>query len=395
MSAAPILFVDHATALGGAEVGLLVWLAALDRERFAPHVVTQRGRLAESAARLDVAVHEMPLGRLRGRPDAVWRLPRAASEIAGIIRRERIALVVGNTVRASVYAALAARLAGRPFVWHVQDILRRGPYVRFMMGTSGAVVAISRAVARSLPAAESVVVVPHGVVPGEFEADRGEQARKLRASWGIPADAVLLGHVARLQPWKGQRDVIAAVQAIGELEGMRVAIIGGDIFADARSYQRELEESVRRRGLEGRVIFTGHQDDMPTTLRTLDAVVHASDNEPFGRILIEAGAAALPVVGYASGAVEEIVRHEATGLLVPPSDVAALAAALRRVAVDRELRQRLGTAARERIRSEFDAGQITRRIENVFAAVIEGRANELPPPSVDATPAGPLERPRA
>lgn len=378
MSAVPILFVDHATALGGAEVGLLVWLAALDRGRFEPHLVTRPGRLAEAAARLNVAVHQVPLTRLRRRPDALWRLPRAVWATADIIRREKIALVVGNTVRASFYAALATRLAGRPFVWHVQDILPPGPYVHFMVRSSAAVVAISHAVARSLPVDQKVRIVPHGVFPSDFEADRGEQARKLRESWGVPAGSVLLGHVARLQPWKGQRDVIAAAEALRGVHEIHVAIIGGDIFRDARSYQSELERLVRRRGLSGRVVFTGHQEDMPATLQALDVLVHASDNEPFGRVLIEAGAAALPVVAYASGATEEIIGHESTGLLVPPSDVAALASALRRLASDAPLRQRLGRAGREQVRAEFDATRIVRRIEDVFATVIGGRASDAP-----------------
>jgi glycosyltransferase involved in cell wall biosynthesis len=94
---------------------------------------------------------------------------------------------------------------------------------------------------------------------------------------------------------------------------------------------------------------------------------------PHGRVLIEAGAAALPVAAYASGAVDEIVRQESTGLLVPPSNVAALGAVLRRLAADGALRQRLGRAGRERVRAEFEAGQTTRRIEAVLSAVLDGQ----------------------
>jgi glycosyltransferase involved in cell wall biosynthesis len=316
----------------------------------------------------------VPLARLRGRPDVLWRLPRAVRATVDVIRRQRIALVVGNTVRASFYAALAARLARRPFVWHVQDILPPGPFVRFMHASSAAVVAISHAVAGSLPRSEKVRVVPHGVFSSQFRADRGEKARKLRSSWGVPAQGILVGNVARLQPWKGQRDVIAAAEMLRDLEQVYVAMVGGDIFDDARRYEEELAESVRRRGLEGRVIFTGHQEDMPAAFQALDVLVHASDREPFGRVLIEAGAAALPIVAYASGAVEETIAHGSTGLLVPASDVGALAAALRRLTADAALRRRLGRAAREKVCADFDAGRIVRAIESLFTAVLEGQA---------------------
>ena len=75
------------------------------------------------------------------------------------------------------------------------------------------------------------------------------------------------------------------------------------------------------------MVFAGHCSEIPVVFGALDALVHVSDNEPFGRVLIEAGAAGRPVVAYASGAVSELLRHEHSALFVAPGSVDDLARA--------------------------------------------------------------------
>jgi glycosyltransferase involved in cell wall biosynthesis len=106
------------------------------------------------------------------------------------------------------------------------------------------------------------------------------------------------------------------------------------------------------------------------TLAALDVLVHASADEPFGRILAEAAAAGLPAVAFASGAAPEIVVHERTGLLVTPGDPEALAAAIRRLLGDPVLRRSLGEAARHHAAEHFDVSRLTREVEAVFARAL-------------------------
>ena len=377
MSAAPILFVDHAQARGGAQNCLLLLLEEIDRERFTPHLATQPGHLADAARALGVSVHQVPLRKLRGAAAGPWHLARATVRLTRLIRRQGIALVHANSLRASAYAGPAAFLTRRPLVWHVHDVLSPSPYVRWLARRCRSAIAVSQAVAAPLPCGDKVRVIHNGVRAGDFAGDRRPQAARLRQTWGIPAGAVLIGQVARLQPWKGQRDVIAAAERLRDLDRVHIAIIGGDIFDDAVGYERELKTTVRSRGLGDRVVFTGHQDDMPAVLSAVDILVHASDNEPFGRVLIEAAAAGVPVVAYASGAVPEIITHEQTGLLVPSGDVGALSAALRQLATTPGLAQRLADNAGREVRNRFDSEQVTRAIERVLASLL-ARSPSLP-----------------
>lgn len=369
MAARRLLFIDHAAALGGAELALLLLLDHLDRTRFTPHVAAPPGALADAARAQGLTVHELPLAQLRASVAAPLRLARDARQLAHIVRAERIELIQVNTVRAGPYGALAARLTGRPLLWFVHDILAPGLYTRAMCAMAAEVIAVSAAAARVLPCAARARVIHNGVSLDAFAGDRQAAAAALRATWGVPPDAVLVGQVARLQAWKGQRDVLAAAAALrAQCPDVHFAIVGGNIFGDDDAYVRELHAIVERLG--DRVHLAGHRDDVPTVLAALDVLVHASDREPFGRILIEAGAAALPMVAYADGAVGEILAHERTGLLVAPGDVAALTAAIRRLATDRVLGRQLGDHARADVAARFDIRQLAPRVERVINAAL-------------------------
>ena len=105
-----------------------------------------------------------------------------------------------------------------------------------------------------------------------------------------------------------------------------------------------------------RVRWTGMTpaDNIARHLAAADLYVWPAINEAFGMAMLEAQASGLPVVAGHSGGVAAVVTHQITGLLVPPADPAAFAAAVRRLLVDPELRQRLGAAARQRVVAEHD-----------------------------------------
>jgi glycosyltransferase involved in cell wall biosynthesis len=366
----PILFVDHAGPLGGAEKSLLLLMETLDRDEFACHLAAPPGAFAEAAERAGARVHRLVQERLRGNPAAWLPLARGALALARVIRREKIAVVHANTVRASLYSAVAAKLTRRPLVWHVHDILRPGPYTRFLAACSTATVAVSEAAASPLPRAAAATILHNGVRLDDFARDRGAEVQQLRAAWRVPPGAPLLGQVARLQPWKGQHDFIdAASRVAGEFPEARFVIVGGDIFGDAEDYARELRDQAARVGLADRMVFAGHCDEIPVVFGALDVLVHASDNEPFGRVLIESGAAGRPVVAYASGAVSELLRHEHSALFAAPGNVDDLAQALRRLLREPELAGRLGRNGRAEVARRFDITRLAQELAGILRRV--------------------------
>ncbi len=368
-----VLFIDHAEALGGAEHSLLLLLRQLDRTRYTPILACNPGPLADAARGLGVPVYLVHMPRLRGRLTALMALVQSSVMLAGLIRRERVALVHSNVMRASFYAALAARLTSRPLVWHVRDIHAPGQpgglwYPRLMCRLTTRVIAISHAVAAGLPCPDRVTVVYNGLDLADF--DPRLDATAARHALGLPDDKLVIGILGRLQPWKGQADFLRAAALVAQTHPtVHFAVVGASIFPSEQDYRQELRALADDLGIAQRVTFTGHRSDVPVALAALDLLVHCSQAEPFGRVLIEAMAMAKAVVAFADGGVPEIVQAGVSGLLLPPGDISRLAMAMRELLDRPDLAQAMGRAGRSRVERHFNAYQTARSVEAIYAHV--------------------------
>jgi glycosyltransferase involved in cell wall biosynthesis len=409
-----ILYVDHAEGLGGAEISLLGLLEALDRSRYRPLLACRPGPLADRAAALDVAVRFLPLARLKRSPVAPFRLAYGSLALAQLARREGAALLHANVLRAAVYAQPAAALAGLPWVWHVRDILDEGPTSRWLCRRSAAVIAISQPVAAALPCADRAAVI-HNPIP----APRALAPRS-RAELGLPEGGPLLASVGRLREWKGHHRFIEAAARVAAADPQaRFAVIGGRVFGEDdedRDYGAQLEAQAAALGLAGRIIFTGHREDLDAIWPQVDLLVHAGRAEPFGRVVAEAQRAGVAVVGFADGGLPEIVNSgwaggtpetvetartvqtvevegtgtegrggetvgmsgdetrssaiDETGLLVPAGEVPALAAAMIELLVSPQRRRRMGQAGRIMAAERFDPARHARAVEAVYDGLL-------------------------
>lgn len=375
-----ILFLDHAPAIGGAERSLLLLLKHLDRSRFQPHLACAGGPLAEQATALGVPVHLVPMPRLRRSPRFVLDWLAGARAIARLTRQIDAALLHANTVRAAFYAAIAARLADIPFVWHMHDFwLTESRPRRFWADRLGKrllcaaavrVIANSYAVAAHLPCSARVTVVHNGVEIEQFNP--AMDGTPFRRQYGIPTDAPLIGTIGRLRPWKGQDRflrVLAQVrEAMPEAWGV---VVGGTPFGVEDDYPQRLRRLAADLKLEGQVVFTGHLEDVRPALAAMDVFVHPGDPEPFGLVNIEAMAMSKPVVAFAHGALPEIVVDGETGMLVTPGNEDAMARAITRLWEEPDKVKAMGRRGRERVASRFTA-------ERMAAEFAEILGNHLP-----------------
>ncbi|MCS7261174.1 MAG: glycosyltransferase family 4 protein, partial [Anaerolineae bacterium] len=191
---------------------------------------------------------------------------------------------------------------------------------------------------------------------------------------GMPEASVLIGTVGRVQPWKGHHIFLQVAQRVSQqLSGVRFVIVGGRVFAADADYEQRLRNLARELGIESYVFFAGHQADVAPWLAAMDIFVHCSAAEPFGLVLVEAMAAARPVVAFADGGVPEIVLDGETGILIAPGDVPHMAEAVAKLAVDRDLAQRMGTAGRKRAETVFSATRYVRQIEDVYEEILAQR----------------------
>jgi glycosyltransferase involved in cell wall biosynthesis len=204
-----------------------------------------------------------------------------------------------------------------------------------------------------------------------------------RRSLGLPESALVVTLVARLVRWKGHAVFLRALaELVSEYPQVHGLMLGGSTQAEDQpgplaggaGYERELLGLLDSLHLAGRVTMLGHTDETAPVFSASDIVAHTSIlPEPFGRVIIEAMAAGRPVVASAAGGPREIVQDGLTGWLTPPGDSAALAAAVRRLVADAELRDKMGMAGRRRAETEYSLPIMAERFMAVWGACASPR----------------------
>jgi glycosyltransferase involved in cell wall biosynthesis len=195
------------------------------------------------------------------------------------------------------------------------------------------------------------------------------------AWFGIPprSRSVVLGQVAGLVPYKGQ---VLLVHAVGELVragyDVRALLVGDERIGP--EFPRRLRESARALGVEDRIHIRGWPGNIADAWNLIDVHVHASFIDSLPNAAIEGMSLGKPAVVSAVGALPEHVDDGRTGLVVPPGDAGALAAALRRILDDPSLAARLGPGARERHLERFTPEVTARQIESCLEGIARRRA---------------------
>ncbi len=372
-----ILYVDHVSQLGGAQISLLTLLRGLDRRRFEPHVALPAlsGPFAQELAKLGVPVHEVPLGWLKRKPPVVAHLAsiclvaKSRAGIGKIIEELDPQIIHANSTSAQAACAWFAHSPRRRVIWHIRDMTALGAVGRFLAARADLRIAPSSPAAefhkREHPASSPIYVVPNGIDTERFSPEVNGAA--VRRELGVPDDAVLFGSIGQAVAWKRLGDLLEVNEAIAADERVFRLIVAADPFGHAAELVAELK---RRAADIPRCIALGWRDDIERVIAALDVLVHPAEAEAFGRTVAEAMACGKPVIAADRGGPGEIVRHGETGLLFPPGDVQALAEAMRRLAADPPLRRQMGVAGRRRAVEEYSAEGHVRRMEAVYEQVL-------------------------
>jgi glycosyltransferase involved in cell wall biosynthesis len=185
----------------------------------------------------------------------------------------------------------------------------------------------------------------------------------LRARIGVSADAPLVGALGRLAPIKAY-DML--IRAVARLPDVHLALLGDGPL------KPELEALAISLGVSERVHLPGWWTNVPAAMSDLDVVALSSLNEGTPVSLIEAAAAARPVVATRVGGVSSVVVDGVTGYLVPPNDPAALAQSMGELLRDPALRRRMGAAARSRAVTLYDKDRLVADIQDLYLGLLRG-----------------------
>jgi glycosyltransferase involved in cell wall biosynthesis len=202
-------------------------------------------------------------------------------------------------------------------------------------------------------------VVWNGIDPGPIPSF--EDRRRARVMIGATESDYLVGTIARLDPVKDLGTLIdACAEARRQRPGLRLVIIGDGPERQA------LSTRVQALGLNGAVIWAGQRGDARTLLAGLDLYANSSISEGVSITLLEAMAAALPIVATEVGGTPEVVLHEHTGLLCPPRAPAALADALLAVSGAPDRSAELARAGRDRVERHFSIDEMVQRYASLY-----------------------------
>jgi glycosyltransferase involved in cell wall biosynthesis len=355
--------------VGGTELNAVRTAEALDRRRFHLTVfhLHETGPLRARYEALGLQLVHLPIGRLYSTRTAGQGL-----RFLRLLRREGIEIVHTHDVYTNIFAAPWARLAGCRVIasrrW-LDAMPRAGllPLNRCSYRFAHRVVVNSSAVARLMVDTERVPVacvveLPNFLEERAFHHVAVEMRSARRDSWGVPQGAFLIGTVARLAPVKNHAMVLRALQRLDE--DVHLVLIG------AGPSRRELEDLARELHVDGRVHFTGQLLEAENLHQFFDVSVLCSHSEGFPNAVIEALAAGCPVVATPVGGVPDVVSDRQTGLLVPVDQPEALAASVRELRRDADLRKRLSEAGLARARSSYHETLVIARLEALYQDLV-------------------------
>ncbi|HEY1534720.1 MAG TPA: glycosyltransferase family 4 protein, partial [Polyangiaceae bacterium] len=161
----------------------------------------------------------------------------------------------------------------------------------------------------------------------------------------------------------------ALAQLAPELPQIKLLIVGQD-YPPGNNHTNELRALCAELGVTDQVIFTGLRSDVPRLMAAADILAMPSFEEPFGLVYAEAMAMKKPVVAFDNGGTPEVVEHEKSGLLSPQDDVPALAANVRRLALDPALRLRMGEYGRQQVEARFVPQRLAKDVARVYTQLL-------------------------
>jgi glycosyltransferase involved in cell wall biosynthesis len=337
-------------------------------------VFFEPGPWPEELRAAGLRVEVIDAGRLR----QAHRWLATVRRLARLFRERDPDVILNWSAKTQLYGSPAAVLAGMAdrVVWWQQAIpARTWLDVTATLLPAAAVGCYSetskRAQERLFPVRRTFTVAAGSPVPEPApEAELGRAAAALE----LPREVPIVGLVGRLQPWKGQDQLLRAQRILLD-RGRRIhtLIVGGDSYGLSPEYAASLKPLAQRLGIEGDVTMTGEVPDAGPYIERMDVIVNASDPEPFGIVILEGMARGVAVVAVNSGGPSEFVEDGRTGALARSGSPEDLADALERLIASPELRAEIGRQGQERYEEEYTTAALRRRFFARLEEIVRDR----------------------
>jgi glycosyltransferase involved in cell wall biosynthesis len=372
-----VLLLSTSMGMGGADKQILS--AALEMRQRGHEILivslTKLGPMGLEARDAGLAIESLEMRR--GIPD-----PRGLFRLGRLVRAWKPDVVHSHMVHANLMARWLRLFLPIPaLVSTIHNVYEGGPLLmagyRLTNGLVDNMTAVSEAAAerfvreRIVPA-KLLRVVPNGIDMDLFRNLPSVTRQSLRRSLGLDAEFAWLA-VGRFEVAKDYPNMLQAFATVLRRHPQAVLLLVG-----RGSLQAETEILADELGIRSRVRFLGIRQDVPEVMSAADAYVMSSAWEGMPMVLLEAGAAGLPIVATQVGGNSEVVREGESGFLVQPRDPGALAEAMvRLMQLSERERQAMGERARDHVRVHFGLTRTVERWEELYREVLSRKGLAL------------------
>ncbi len=343
--------------VGGVETGTLDLCKYLVRLGHKAVVVSAGGSLVKELEASGAKHYTLPVHK-----KSVFSIFKLIPQLAEIIKNEEIDIVHARSRVPAWIAFFACRRSKTVFITTCHGYYKKHLF-SLVMGWAKRVIVLSNVIARHMiedfaVPHERIKLVPRSVDLERFKYLDPQAKRKEDFNVGI---------IGRITPLKGHLHFIKAMARIyRSVPRLKIWIVG-DAPASKEAYKEEVQVLVRRLGLWHCTEFLGTQRDIPGILAHLDLVVLATTtHEAFGRVVVEAQAAGVPVVATKVGGVVDIIEDGKNGLLVPPADPKSMADAVMRIFKDTQLARDLAENAYAKVKEKYNVELMVKNTLDVY-----------------------------
>ena len=362
-----VLCVNLESSMAGAEQSLLLLV------RFVPKNIQiftacSPGILADRLGSLGIRTYRILASPKRFNYFWVWffYIVIVNLQIFVIAFRTKPYIIHANGTKALLAAVLARIFTGSKILWHMRDWKCSRLLAEICEHISSKIVTVSRSVKNNLVnvgiKAEHIDVVYNGTDSGDIVTEVKERNEN---------NPIVFANIGQFVPWKKQFLFIEAAEKFLQegLEG-KFIMIGDDIFCRDSKYKKKLIDRVETSHFAKHIKILGWRDRLNSFWPKINCLVHTTDVEPFGRVIIEAMAHGIPIIAVAAGGPSEIIISGKTGLLFNIEGSEELFNAMKIIAEDRGLAHKLAINAKQYVLSTFEARKTAEDIARVYEGLI-------------------------
>lgn len=360
-----ILLVVPRLNIGGAESYVFTLATGLKQRGYYVVVTSWGGHLANVLVKQGIPHYLIPI-RLNSY--------LASLMLELVIKKEKINLVHANACGAGTASFPVCERLNLPWILTAHGVFGRETK-NLVLKYANRIICVSNFLREELKTRTDIeknklVTIYNGINLNQFKPQG--ISLSLRKCWGFKETDFVIGIVSRI--WelntKGHDDLLQIMASYSQAKNWKLLIVGKGKALPA------LKRRVRQLKLLKRVVFAGHQRDVPKVLEAIDVLGFPSSYETFGLAAAEAMAMARPVVAYEVGGIPEVVRQGITGFLVPNRDVDGLAENLNRLYLNREMAVDMGLKGRQVAEELFDSEQMINEITALYEQVLGEQGEE-------------------